>query len=34
MQQLKQRSFNEWLIIRSQQGEEEAFTTLVENWQH
>lgn len=33
MRDLKQRSFNEWLIIRCQQGEKEAFTSLVNNWQ-
>lgn len=33
MRELKQRSFNEWLIIRCQQGEKEAFTSLVKNWE-
>lgn len=33
MQQLKRSSFNEWLIIRCQQGEDGAFTALVQNWQ-
>ena len=33
MRDLKQRSYNEWLIIRCQQGEEEAFTALVKSWE-
>lgn len=33
MRDLKQRSFNEWLIIRCQQGEKGAFTSLVKNWE-
>lgn len=33
MRELKQRSFNEWLIIRCQQGERDAFTSLVKNWE-
>ena len=33
MRELKQCSLNEWLIIRSQQGEVDAFTALVKNWQ-
>lgn len=33
MRQLKRDSLNEWLIIRSQQGESDAFTALVQNWQ-
>lgn len=33
MRDLKQRSFNEWLILRCQQGEQEAFTSLVKNWE-
>ena len=33
MQDLKQRSFNEWLVVNSQQGEADAFNKLVSNWQ-
>ena len=33
MRDLKQRSFNEWLIIRCQQGERDAFTALVKAWE-
>ena len=33
MQQLKQQSFNEWLVVRSQSGEREAFDKLVRLWQ-
>jgi len=33
MRQLKRDSLNEWLVIRSQQGENDAFTTLVRHWQ-
>ncbi len=33
MRQLKRDSLNEWLVIRSQQGENDAFTALVRNWQ-
>lgn len=34
MQDLKQKSFNEWLVIRCQQRDAEAFKTLVSNWQN
>ncbi len=33
MHRLKRDSLNEWLVIRSQQGEKDAFTALVRNWQ-
>ena len=33
MRQLKRDSINEWPVIRSQQGENDAFTALVRNWQ-
>ena len=33
MRDLKERSFNEWLIIESQRGEVEAFNKLIENWE-
>lgn len=33
MREIKQRSFNEWLVIRSQQGERQAFEQLLERWQ-
>jgi RNA polymerase sigma factor (sigma-70 family) len=33
MQQLKQQSYNEWLVVRSQSGEREAFDNLVRAWQ-
>ena len=33
MRRLKRDSLNEWLVIRSQQGEKDAFTALVRNWQ-
>lgn len=33
MRDLKERSFNEWLVIESQQGEKDAFNTLVKNWE-
>lgn len=34
MQNPKQRSFNEWLVIRYQQGEHDAFSELIKTWQH
>ncbi len=33
MRELKERSFNEWLVIESQRGEVGAFNTLIKNWQ-
>lgn len=33
MADLKHRSFVEWLVLRSQQGEREAFNELVRHWQ-
>ncbi len=33
MRDLKQRGFNEWLIIRSQNGEKDAFNTLIKSWE-
>ena len=33
MRDLKERSFNEWLVIESQRGEKAAFNTLIENWE-
>jgi RNA polymerase sigma-70 factor, ECF subfamily len=33
MRDLKERSFNEWLVIESQRGEKAAFNTLVKNWE-
>ncbi len=33
MHNLKERSFNEWLVIESQRGEKEAFNTLIQNWE-
>jgi len=33
MRDLKQRSLNEWLVIRSQQGEKSAFNELIKNWE-
>lgn len=33
MRNLKQRSYTEWLVIKSQQGEKEAFNTLIKNWE-
>tara|TARA_R110002073_G_scaffold140338_3_gene291217 strand:- start:753 stop:1286 length:534 start_codon:yes stop_codon:yes gene_type:complete len=33
MRDLKQRSFNEWLVIESQRGETDAFNTLIKNWE-
>ncbi len=33
MRDLKQRSFNEWLVIESQRGEVDAFNKLIENWE-
>jgi hypothetical protein len=30
---LKQKAYNEWLVVRSQQGEQQAFTSLIEYWQ-
>lgn len=34
MEPLQQQSYNEWLVIRCQQGEKEAFERLLENWRH
>ncbi len=34
MTRAKQQSFNEWLIIRAQQGDEESFGRLMQRWQH
>lgn len=33
MRDLKERSFNEWLVLESQRGEVEAFNTLIRNWE-
>ena len=33
MRELKERSFNEWLVMESQRGEVEAFNTLIKNWE-
>ena len=33
MRGLKEHSFNEWLVIESQRGEKDAFTTLIKNWE-
>ena len=33
MADLKQKSFVEWLVVRSQQGERDAFDALVKHWQ-
>lgn len=33
MRDLKQQSFNEWLIVRCQLGERDAFNKLAKNWQ-
>lgn len=33
MRDLKERSFNEWLVLESQRGEVEAFNTLIQNWE-
>lgn len=33
MHNLKERSFNEWLVIESQRGEKSAFNTLIRNWE-
>ncbi len=33
MRDLKERSFNEWLVLESQRGEKDAFTTLIKNWE-
>ena len=33
MRDLKERSFNEWLVIESQHGEKDAFNTLIKNWE-
>ncbi|MBL4574345.1 MAG: RNA polymerase sigma factor [Gammaproteobacteria bacterium] len=33
MHNLKERSFNEWLVIESQRGEKDAFNTLIKNWE-
>lgn len=33
MHDLKERSFNEWLVMESQRGEIEAFNTLIKNWE-
>ena len=33
MSDLKEKSFNEWLVIRSQQGDDGAFGDLIELWQ-
>lgn len=32
MEHLQGQAYNEWLVIRCQQGEDEAFTALVELW--
>lgn len=32
MEHLKHQGYNEWLIIRCQQGEREAFDALLEHW--
>ena len=33
MHNLKERSFNEWLVLESQRGEKDAFNTLIKNWE-
>lgn len=33
MKTLKQRSYNEWLVVRSQDGEADAFDELIRAWQ-
>ena len=33
MLDLKQKAYNEWLVVRSQQGEPQAFEELVRHWQ-
>ena len=33
MRDLKERSFNEWLVIESQRGEVDAFNKLIESWE-
>lgn len=33
MLDLKQKAYNEWLVIRSQQGERDAFDELLRRWQ-
>ncbi len=33
MRDLKQRSFNEWLVLESQRGEVDAFNTLIKDWE-
>jgi RNA polymerase sigma-70 factor (ECF subfamily) len=33
MHDLKERSFNEWLVNESQRGEKDAFNTLIKNWE-
>jgi RNA polymerase sigma-70 factor (ECF subfamily) len=33
MRDIKERSFNEWLVIESQRGKIEAFNTLLGNWE-
>lgn len=32
MQDLKQKSYNEWLVMRSQEGEVSAFNSLIKAW--
>lgn len=34
MKPLPQQSYNEWIVVRCQQGEPEAFERLVELWRH
>jgi len=33
MRDIRQKSFVEWLVIRSQQGERDAFESLLQHWQ-
>ncbi|GJM14564.1 MAG: RNA polymerase sigma factor [Pseudohongiella sp.] len=33
MRNLKERSFNEWLVIESQRGQKDAFDTLIKKWE-
>ena len=33
MRDLKERSFNEWLVIESQRGEVDAFNSLIKHWE-
>jgi len=33
MKTLKQHSYNEWLVVRSQNGETDAFELLIRSWQ-